>query len=162
METIHIYGVAWREPRIQNDICDDLILLPICTWSSKRKGVKFGEGGSVRADWLCIGCPRLVGRRKVGIFKWWTYLLHEPVILTIRLHPFLSSKQLTCAWCPPTFILSTLPNTIWQIHSGLMFDAFWIRSWALTVPCSFVPWKETFWVSQVTHWPATLNGVPPR
>ena len=30
-----------------------------CTGSSKRKGAKFGEGSSVRADWLCIGCPKL-------------------------------------------------------------------------------------------------------
>ena len=29
-------------------------------------GAKFGEGSSVRADWLCIRCLRLVGRRKVG------------------------------------------------------------------------------------------------
>ena len=34
------------------------------TGSSKRKGAKLGEGSSVRANWLCIGFPKLVGRRK--------------------------------------------------------------------------------------------------
>ena len=37
-----------------------------CTGSSQRKGAKFGEGSSVRADWLCSGCPKLVGRRKMA------------------------------------------------------------------------------------------------
>ena len=27
------------------------------TGSSKRKGAKFGEGSSMRVDWLSIGCP---------------------------------------------------------------------------------------------------------
>ena len=38
-----------------------------CTGSSQRKGAKFGEGSSVRADVLCIGCPELVGSRRAGI-----------------------------------------------------------------------------------------------
>ena len=33
---------------------------------SKRKGAKFGEGSAIRADWLCIGCPKLVDGRKAG------------------------------------------------------------------------------------------------
>ena len=37
---------------------------PPCTGSSKRKGAKFGEESSARADWQCIGCPNIVGRRK--------------------------------------------------------------------------------------------------
>ena len=31
-----------------------VILVP--TRSSKRKGAKIGEGSSVKANWLCIGC----------------------------------------------------------------------------------------------------------
>ena len=31
------------------------------------------------ADWLCIGCLRLVVRRKAGKFKQGTFILHEPV-----------------------------------------------------------------------------------
>ena len=42
------------------------------TGSSKGKGAKFGEGSSVRADGLSIGCSRLVGRgwefQHAGIF----------------------------------------------------------------------------------------------
>ena len=38
----------------------------ICTAWSKINTAKFGEGSSVMAVWLCIGCPRLVGRRKAG------------------------------------------------------------------------------------------------
>ena len=36
------------------------------TGSSKRKGAKFGEGCSVRADWLRICCPKLMGCGLVG------------------------------------------------------------------------------------------------
>ena len=36
------------------------------TGSSKRKGAKLGEGNSVRADWLCTGCTKLVGRKNAG------------------------------------------------------------------------------------------------
>ena len=33
---------------------------------SKINGAKFGEGNSVSAGWLCIGCPKLMGSRKEG------------------------------------------------------------------------------------------------
>ena len=33
---------------------------------SQRKGAKFGEGSSVKANWLCIGCPKLVGSKMEG------------------------------------------------------------------------------------------------
>ena len=36
------------------------VSMPSCTGSSKRKGAKFGEACSVKADCLCIGCPKLV------------------------------------------------------------------------------------------------------
>ena len=39
---------------------------PPSTGSSKRKEANFDEGSSVRADWLCIGCPKLVVSRKEG------------------------------------------------------------------------------------------------
>ena len=32
----------------------------------QKKGAKLGEGSSARADWLCIGCLRLVGSRREG------------------------------------------------------------------------------------------------
>ena len=38
----------------------------VCIGFSQRRRAKFGEGSSIRADWLCIGCPKLVGRRKAG------------------------------------------------------------------------------------------------
>ena len=47
-----------------------------CTGSSKRKGAKVGGGSSVRADWQCICCPKLVG----GKFKLGTFLFHELVL----------------------------------------------------------------------------------
>ena len=46
------------------------------TGSSKRKGAKVGGGSSVRADWQCICCPKLVG----GKFKLGTFLFHELVL----------------------------------------------------------------------------------
>ena len=42
------------------------VSMPSCTGSSKRKGAKFGEGSSIRADWQCIGCLKLVGRGKAA------------------------------------------------------------------------------------------------
>ena len=36
------------------------------TGSSKKNPAKFSDTCSVRADGLCIGCQRLVGRRKAG------------------------------------------------------------------------------------------------
>ena len=41
------------------------VLLPMYR-VEQRKIAKFGEGSSIRADWLCIGCPKLVGIRKEG------------------------------------------------------------------------------------------------
>ena len=37
------------------------------TWLSKKVPAKFSDTCSVRADGLCIGCPKLVGSRKAGI-----------------------------------------------------------------------------------------------
>ena len=51
-----------------------------CTGPSKRKGANFGEGSSVRVDWLCIGCLMLVGRRKAAI-QTGDIFLHMPVLL---------------------------------------------------------------------------------
>ena len=33
---------------------------------AKRKGAKFGEESFVKANWLCIGCPKLVGSKMEG------------------------------------------------------------------------------------------------
>ena len=32
----------------------------------EKKGAKFREESSVRADWLCISCPKFMGWRKAG------------------------------------------------------------------------------------------------
>ena len=41
-------------------------IVPHFTGLSKRMGAKFGEGSSVRANWLRIGCPKKVCNRKEG------------------------------------------------------------------------------------------------
>ena len=37
-----------------------------CTRLRKRQGAKVGDRSTIRADWLCIGCPEFVGSRKEG------------------------------------------------------------------------------------------------
>ena len=43
------------------------MFLLLLTESSKIKGAKSCEGGSVRVNWLCISCPDFVGSRVEGI-----------------------------------------------------------------------------------------------
>ena len=52
-------------------ICPTSLFITTCddqsytAWSKKNQA-KFSDTCSVRADGLCIGCPRLVGRRKAA------------------------------------------------------------------------------------------------
>ena len=53
-------------PLFDNDKEYKLIFCP-CTYRVKQKNLaKVSDTCSVRADWLCIGCPRLVGGVKAG------------------------------------------------------------------------------------------------
>ena len=45
----------------------------------QKNPAKFGDTCSVRADGLCIGSPRLVGRERAGTFKHAGIFLHDPV-----------------------------------------------------------------------------------
>ena len=62
---IHIWRPHWvgREGGLKSVH----ILQTNSTGPSKRRGAKFGEGSSVRADWLCFGCLKLEVRTKAKI-----------------------------------------------------------------------------------------------
>ena len=53
-------------------------MLTFTELGKKKVSAKFGEGSSVMAVGLCIGCPRLVGRGKTGKFshKGFSFLRH--------------------------------------------------------------------------------------
>ena len=53
------FNVLWHL-KVRLFYCEDN------TGLSKRKGAKFGEVSSVRADWLNIACLKLVGSRVEG------------------------------------------------------------------------------------------------
>ena len=50
------------------------------TGSSKKNLAKFGDTCFVRADWLCMGCPRLVGGRRAGNSNMKEFFLHHAVL----------------------------------------------------------------------------------
>ena len=59
----------------------DLANLPQTTGSSEKVPAKFGEGSSVWADGLCIGClGRSVGSSKEGKFKHAGFFFARPCI----------------------------------------------------------------------------------
>ena len=64
---VHVFGrtVGRKDFVIQTTYCAPQSCRS--TARSEKDPVKFGEGGSVMAVWLCIGCPMLVGRRKAAI-----------------------------------------------------------------------------------------------
>ena len=49
------------------------------TESNKNVPVKFNDTRSIRAEGLCISCPKSVGSRKAGKFKYAGILLFHPV-----------------------------------------------------------------------------------
>ena len=55
--------LIWSE-KTQIFIMDHGTRVEPLIWAKLLQGAKLGERSSVRADWLCIGCPRLVGSRK--------------------------------------------------------------------------------------------------
>ena len=63
-----------------------------CTGLSKKIPAKFSDTCSVRADGLCIGCPKLVGSRKVGKLK------HAGIILLHAVPPiqFRWPNEMSC------------------------------------------------------------------